>query len=216
MVAKSCVTHDVRRGLEAYEEGNQVDSLISAMEGMVEDVYGHVHRVSGTALAVGEVMGLDQTDLDRLSTVGILHDVGKIHVSDALLTKPSALDVDELVSMQQHPLFGFAMTADLFEREVAEAILYHHERFDGAGYPHGLAGTEIPLMARIVSVADAFDAITSTRSYQPALPVEYATREIRIHSGTQFDPEVVEAFLTVEASGILETGPGFVLDLAAG
>ena len=136
-------------------------------------------------------------------------------MSDALLTKPAALDVDELASMQQHPLFGFAMTADLFEREVAEAILYHHERFDGAGYPHGLAGSEIPLMARIVSVADAFDAITSTRSYQPALPTEYAIREIRIHSGTQFDPEVVEAFLTVEASGILETGPGFVLDLAA-
>lgn len=192
-----------------------MDSLISAMEGMVEDIYGHVHRVSGTSVAIGEVLGLDKLDLDKLSTVGVLHDVGKLHVNPEFLTKPTTLDVEELENMRRHPVYGFAMTADLFEREISEAILFHHEHFDGAGYPHGLAADEIPLMARIVAVADAFDAITSHRSYQPAMPPEYAISEIRTYAGTQFDPLVVEAFLTVEAQGILESGPPFVLDLAA-
>lgn len=182
---------------------------------MVEDIYGHVHRVSGASVAIGEVMGLSPLELDSLTTVGILHDVGKLHVNPSLLSKPCSLENEELETMQRHPLFGFAMTADLFERDIAEAILFHHERFDGAGYPYGHKGTEIPIMARIVAVADAFDAITSTRSYQPALSVEYALSELRSNSGTQFDPEVVEAFLTVESSGGLITGPRLVLDLAA-
>lgn len=192
-----------------------MDSLISAMEGMVEDIYGHVHRVSGTSIAIGEVLDLDRTDLDRLATVGVLHDVGKLHVNPQYLTKPSPLGGEEVENMRRHPIFGFAMTADLFERDIAEAILFHHERFDGAGYPHGLAGEKIPLMARIVAVADAFDAITSHRSYQPAMPVEYAVSEIQTYAGTQFDPLIVEAFLTVEARGVIESGPAFVLDLAA-
>ncbi len=192
-----------------------MDSLISAMEGMVEDIYGHVHRVSGTSVAIGEVLGLDKLDLDKLSTVGVLHDVGKLHVNTQLLTKPSTLIGEELENMRRHPVFGFAMTADLFEREISEAILFHHEHFDGSGYPHRLAGEEIPQMARIVAVADAYDAITSHRSYQPAMPPEYAITEIRTYAGTQFDPLVVEAFLTIESQGLLESGLPLVLDLAA-
>ena len=192
-----------------------MDSLISAMQGMVEDIYGHVHRVSGVSISIGEVLGLAPTELDRLSTVGVLHDVGKLHVDSNLLSKPSSLAELEVEHMQRHTLFGFAMTADLFERDVAEAILFHHERYDGSGYPHGRAGDEIPLLARIVAVADAYDAITSERSYQPALPSTYAMNEIRDYSGTQFDPMVVEAFFDA-MSDLSKVSAGRVMDLAAG
>ena len=191
-----------------------MDSLISAMEGMVEDIYGHVHRVSGVSISIGEIIGLAPVDLDRLATVGVLHDVGKLHVDTRLLSKPAGLDDPEVEHMQRHTLFGFAMTADLFEREVSEAILFHHERFDGSGYPHGRAGEEIPLLARIVAVADAYDAITSERAYQPALPSDYALEEIRTYSGTQFDPTIVEAFLDAVSDGAL-LQQRVILDLAA-
>ena len=192
-----------------------MDSLIAAMEGLVEDIYGHVHRVSGVSISIGEILGLSPVDLDRLATVGVLHDVGKLHVDTRLLSKPASLDVPEVEHMQRHTLFGFAMTADLFEREVSEAILFHHERFDGSGYPHGRAGDEIPLLARIVAVADAYDAITSERAYQPALPSAFALQEIRTYSGTQFDPMIVEAFLDSVSDGSFETTQRLVLDLAA-
>ncbi len=180
-----------------------MDSLIAAMEGVVEDLYGHVHRVSAVAAAIGRTLGLSTRDVDRLSTVGVLHDIGKIHVDPAILAKPGPLIGEELVRMRRHPEFGFAMTVELFDEAIAEAILYHHERFDGEGYPYGLKAHEIPLLARIVLVADAFDAITSHRCYQPALSAEYAIEEIRAHSGTQFDPGVVDAFLHLADSGVL-------------
>ncbi len=180
-----------------------MDSLIAAMEGMVEDLHGHVHRVSTVATSIGRAMGIPADDIDRLKTVGILHDIGKIHVDPAILAKPGPLVGDELIRMRRHPEFGFAMTVELCDELVAEAILYHHERFDGAGYPYGLKGEEIPLLARIVLVADAFDAITSHRSYQPALPAEYAIEEIVFNSGTQFDPMVVDAFLLLAGRGAL-------------
>lgn len=180
-----------------------MDSLLAAMEGTVEDLYGHVHRVSSVASSIGRHIGLHDLDVDRLTTVGVLHDVGKIHIDPAILAKPGPLDGDELVRMRRHPEFGFAMTVDLFDRGVAEAILYHHERYDGSGYPYGLAKDEIPLLARIVLVADAFDAITSHRSYQPALSVEWAIDEITAHAGTQFDPGVVSAFLELAEGGTL-------------
>ena len=180
-----------------------MDSLLAAMEGVVEDLYGHVHRVSSTSSAIGRHMGLDDLDIDRLTTVGVLHDVGKIHVDPTILAKPGPLEAEELVRMRRHPEFGFAMTVDLFDRTVSEAILHHHERFDGNGYPYGLAKDEIPLLARIVLVADAFDAITSHRSYQPALPVEWALHEISRCAGSQFDPLVVEAFAELADLGTL-------------
>jgi HD-GYP domain-containing protein (c-di-GMP phosphodiesterase class II) len=111
--------------------------------------------------------------------------------------------------MRQHPEIGYAMIAEKFDRRVSEAILYHHERYDGLGYPFGLAGTKIPVLSRIVLVADAFDAITSHRAYQPALSVDFAISEIINNSGTQFDPGVVEAFLAVsERDGIPTSQPG--------
>jgi HD-GYP domain-containing protein (c-di-GMP phosphodiesterase class II) len=175
------------------------DILIKVMEDVIEDLHGHVHRVSDLSVDLGTGLGLGEDDLDRLALAGILHDVGKIHLDPGILGKPGPLDENERELMQRHPELGFAMTRNRLDPKVAEAILYHHERFDGHGYPFGLVGMEIPILSRIVLVADAFDAMTSTRAYQPALPVSFAVNEIRKHTGTQFDPAVVEIFLELAA-----------------
>jgi HD-GYP domain-containing protein (c-di-GMP phosphodiesterase class II) len=177
--------------------------LLQAMQAVVEDLYGHVHRVADLSCALGRTMGLPEADIEALALVGVLHDVGKVHIDPAILAKPGPLDELERDHMRRHPELGYAMINERFERRVSEAILYHHERYDGGGYPFGLAGLEIPLLSRVVLVADAFDAITNHRSYQPALSVEYAIQEITSNAGTQFDPGVVEAFLSVSDRGKL-------------
>lgn len=171
------------------------DILIEIMEDVIEDLHGHVHRVSDLAVNLGTGLGLAEGDLDCLALAGVLHDVGKIHLDPMILGKPGPLDPSEKDLMQRHPELGFAMTRNRLDARVSEAILYHHERYDGAGYPFGLQATAIPILSRIVLVADAFDAMTSTRAYQPALPVDFAVSEITRHAGTQFDPAVVEIFL---------------------
>ncbi len=169
------------------------------MEDVIEDLHGHVHRVSDLAVNLGSGLGLGDIDLDRLALAGVLHDVGKIHLDPGILGKPGPLDSNERELMNRHPELGFAMTRNRLDPKVAEAILYHHERFDGRGYPFGLSSEEIPILSRIILVADAFDAMTSTRAYQPALPVDFAVSEIRKYAGTQFDPQVVSMFLELAA-----------------
>jgi HD-GYP domain-containing protein (c-di-GMP phosphodiesterase class II) len=175
------------------------DILIEVMEDVIEDLHGHVHRVADLAVNLGLGLNLGTDDLDRLALAGVLHDVGKIHLDPGILGKPGPLDEGERELMRRHPELGFAMTRNRMDPKVAEAILYHHERYDGLGYPFGLSRDAIPILSRIVLVADAFDAMTSVRAYQPALPVEYAIGEIQANAGTQFDPFVVEVFLELAA-----------------
>lgn len=152
----------------------------------------HGSRVADLATAIGQRMGLNQERLRRLKVACTLHDIGKIDVDQTVLFKPGPLESAEWDEIRRHPELGFDMVNGLVHAEIADTVLAHHERFDGLGYPYGRSGTDIPLLARILTVADAFDAITSDRCYQPALPVEYALQEIGRHSATQFDPDVVD------------------------
>ena len=169
-----------------------LDGLVRRFE---EDpgLVAHGTRVADLAAAVGQRMDLTQERLRRLRIACTLHDIGKVDVDQIVLFKPGPLEDVEWNEIRRHPELGFRMLHGLVHPEIADAVLCHHERFDGYGYPGGRSGTDIPLLSRILSVADAFDAITSDRCYQPALPVEYALAEIRRHGGTQFDPEVVES-----------------------
>lgn len=172
---------------------------ISAMSAMVEgkDDYteGHCQRIAEMSVSVGLRLGLDSAQIRDLTYAGLLHDIGKVAIPDAILLKPGPLDEDEWRIMQRHCTVGRQILEPLAPlRRVAEIVEQHHERFDGTGYPNGLKGEEIRLSARIIAVADAFDAMTSSRPYRKALPRREAIRRLRAGVGGQFDPEVVDVF----------------------
>ena len=135
-----------------------------------ESLADHLHRTAEVACAVGAQLGADMDTLDLLYTAGFLHDVGKLAISEAILWKPSGLTRAEWRVVRAHPEEGHRLVEDIMEREVASAVLNHHERMDGEGYPRGLDGRTLPMVARIVQVADAWDAMTNHRPYRPALP----------------------------------------------
>ena len=177
-----------------------VRAIADALDAKDEYVHGHARRVSGYALAIGRRMGLDQDMLEQISLCGLLHDIGKIGTPDNILLKPGALTHEERAVMQLHSERGARMLAGITEmHDVAAAVRHHHERFDGSGYPEGLSGEQIPLAARIISVADAYDAMTSPRPFREALDHEEALGHLESGAGTQFDPEVVRAFSEFEA-----------------
>jgi HD-GYP domain-containing protein (c-di-GMP phosphodiesterase class II) len=142
------------------------------------------------------VLGLSAEDIDELRTLGLMHDIGKITLEDRLLDKPGKLSDSEYLEIQRHVETGYRILSSLNEfSSIAGHVLAHHERWDGTGYPNGLKGEEIPLEARIIAVADAYDAMTSDRPYRKALSEEAAVEEIKRNTGTQFDPAIVKAFV---------------------
>lgn len=159
---------------------------------------GHCHRIQNLSLRVGERLGLSGDQLISLSYAAYLHDIGKVKVPDKILNKLGPLTDEEWEEMRKHPIYGEQMLADKeFLADAAKLVLAHHERHDGSGYPNRLKGEEIPIEARIIAVVDSYDAMTSDRPYRIALPQGEACWELRRNAGTQFDPRVVEAFLTV-------------------
>jgi HD-GYP domain-containing protein (c-di-GMP phosphodiesterase class II) len=159
---------------------------------------GHCHRIQNLSLRVGERLGLSGDQLISLSYAAYLHDIGKVKVSDKILNKPGPLTDEEWEEMRRHPVYGEQMLAGKeFLADAAKLVLAHHERHDGSGYPNRLKGEGIPIEARIIAVVDSYDAMTSDRPYRLALPQGEACWELRRNAGTQFDPRVVEAFLTV-------------------
>ncbi|WP_406282986.1 HD-GYP domain-containing protein [Embleya sp. NBC_00896] len=171
-----------------------VRTLVRAVE--IKDGYtrGHSERVARASVLIARQLGMREDRVVCLRYAGILHDVGKLCVPTRVLTKPGRLDAEELREMQRHPVSGAAMVRDLaFLGEAHAGILHHHERMDGRGYPAGLVAEEIPEFARVIAVADAFDSMTSTRSYRPARGTDAAMAELRRCSGSQFDPRMVEA-----------------------
>ncbi|MEU0007709.1 HD-GYP domain-containing protein [Streptomyces sp. NPDC006314] len=173
-----------------------IRALVQAVD--IKDGYtrGHSERVGQASVMIARELGMDDERVEVLRFAGILHDVGKLGVPTRLLRKDGPLTPEERRIIELHPEYGHEMVRGIsFLGEARAAILHHHERLDGSGYPYGLVGTQIPECARIVAVADAFDAMTSTRSYRRARPVETAVAELERCAGSQFDPRVVAAFV---------------------
>lgn len=153
----------------------------------------HLYGTAEVACAIGARLGADLSTLDLLYTAGLLHDIGKLAVSEAILWKPAGLTRAEWEVVRTHPEAGHRLIADIMEAEVASAVLNHHERIDGEGYPRGLDGRRLPTVVHIVQVADAFDAMTNRRPYRSALEVPLAAAEVMRCAGSQFDAEAAAA-----------------------
>lgn len=161
-----------------------------------QETQEHAERIAGISKSIGEKLNLPQKSLDEIELFAMLHDIGKIGVDDRILKKPGKLTEEEWVGMKKHPEIGSRIARSSPEIEnIADYILSHHERWDGKGYPRGLKGKEIPLLSRILSVADAYDAMTEDRIYREGMSREAALEEIKKNSGTQFDPEITRIFL---------------------
>ncbi|MBX7072244.1 MAG: HD-GYP domain-containing protein [Pirellulales bacterium] len=177
-----------------------VRALVSALDAKDPYTCGHSERVALISQCLGRNLNLIDTACERLYLTGLLHDIGKIGVRDVVLRKPGSLDSDELTEMRQHPLDGWAILQDLDQlKYVLPGVLHHHEHFDGSGYPDGLAGEQIPLDARILAVADSFDAMTSDRPYRKGMSHEVVDDILRSGAERQWDPQVVDAFFRAKA-----------------
>jgi putative nucleotidyltransferase with HDIG domain len=213
-------SHKLRAAAETIRSQNasleQANKLLkerstAAMESLsatvdARDAYtaGHSRRVQQLALAIGKELGLSHAELDLLGHAALFHDIGKLAIPDAILLKPATLTTDEWTLMQRHADEGARIIDRLgFLNDAVPAIRHHHERFDGLGYPDGLAAEEIPLGARIIHVADALDSMLTTRIYRAARPVEDAVAELQLGSGTQFCPRCVGALERLVESGEL-------------
>ena len=173
------------------------ENLVHLVESRSTGVATHSLNVAAFAGEIAERLGLDAETIERIELAARLHDVGKIGIPDRIVEKPAPLEPEELQIMRRHPELGAELLAGLDCAPVDDWILHHHEHWDGTGYPHGLAGEEIPLASRIILVADAYDAMLSDRSYRAAMVPGFAIAELRRWAGRQFDPEVVEAALAV-------------------
>lgn len=172
---------------------------------------GHSGRVAKYSLIIGRELGLSAEELDKLRISALLHDVGKIGVDDQVLKKPGKLTDEEFALMKQHPVKGANIMRPVAQlKEMLPGIELHHERMDGKGYPYGLVGEQIPMMARIIAVADTFDAITTNRPYQSAMDLEYAVNRINQLGGEKFDMDVVRAFHHAVQTGLLKLSASLV------
>lgn len=178
-----------------------IEALTAAIDAKDPYTRGHSERVAALAKQIALAYGIDEAEAERIRTAGIVHDVGKIGVPERVLCKPGKLDDEEFALIKMHPEIGHRILRGVLLLEhTLPGVLHHHERFDGRGYPHKLAGEQIPLQARILGIADTFDAMSSSRSYRPAMPREKVLAEIARCAGTQFDPSVVEAFQRIDLS----------------
>ena len=181
---------------KAYLE--TIETLRFTVEAKDTYTRGHSDRVSEYSVLLGKHLGLSEEDIHLLRIGGLFHDIGKIGVPDSILLKTSKLTDDEYSEIKNHPKIGAQIlsNATLFEKAIS-IVKHHHERYDGFGYPEKLAGENIPYLARIAAVADSFDAMTSRRTYRDSLPLDVVIEEIRKNKGSQFDPNIADAFLNI-------------------
>jgi putative nucleotidyltransferase with HDIG domain len=197
------VSHRTARLRSTMEElERSYDTTLEAMGDALdlrdEETEGHSKRVTAYTIAIARTMGLDSEQLKVIARGAFLHDIGKIATPDSILLKPGKLDANEMAIMREHCRYGYEMVRKIpFLKEASEIVYTHQERFDGKGYPRGLAGEEIPLGARIFAIADTLDAMTSDRPYRKGTSFESASQEIGRCAGGQFDPAIVEVFLRI-------------------
>jgi len=176
--------------------GRAIDNIVKALNNKSKREEAHSQRVSELCAKMGEVLDLGEYKVKELKAFGLLHDIGKIAIPDSILNKPGQLTESEWMEMKCHAETGYRILSTASDMsEIAEYVLAHHERWDGSGYPKGIKGEEIPLESRICSIADAYDAMTSQRSYHLPVNQSLAREELKKHSGTQFDPELIKVFL---------------------
>ena len=193
----TATNHKLHQSLSALDESqNIIFTLALALESKDPYSHGHSERVTDYALELARFLNLSEVDQVNIYRAAILHDIGKIGIPDAILNKPYALASEEWLIMKSHPERGETICSKLnFAREILPIIRHHHERYDGKGYPDGLSGENIPFLARLVSIADTVDAITSSRPYRSAGTFEEVLEELQKCAGTQFDPVLVNAFV---------------------
>jgi HD-GYP domain-containing protein (c-di-GMP phosphodiesterase class II) len=183
---------------------------VRAVEVKDRYTHGHSERTAKIAVQLGVRLGLDEDTLRALARGAYLHDVGKIAIPDEILNKPAALTAGERVVVETHPQVGYELVLPVGPlQEALPVVLHHHERWDGTGYPQGLSGRNIPLIARVAAIADVWDAMTSDRSYREGLPPQLALAHIEAGRGTHFDPKLVDGMLALAADwGYLSVAGG--------
>lgn len=204
----------VQQGLKKYEIVNQnselskdlnelfyktIKAISSALDAKDQYTHGHSYRVTLYSMILSHSLGLTKDFIENIETAGLLHDIGKIGIPQSILCKPGKLTDEEYANMKLHPAHGKKMIMEVRQLSlISDWINAHHERWDGRGYPSGIAGEDIPLAARIIALADTYDAMTSTRSYRKALTHEEAISEIQRCSGSQFDPNLAQKFIEIQ------------------
>ncbi len=197
----------VRRLRQALRQNQElfletIRTLAAAIDAKDTYTRGHSERVSSYSMAIARHLGLDQDEVFRVRIAAILHDVGKLGIKDGILNKPGGLTDEEFAIMRRHPEIGAQIMAPIrMLKDIIPGIRNHHETWDGTGYPDRLKAKEIPRVARIIGVADTFDAMTTTRPYQKAMTLEYVINRMKQMSGSRFDPEVIDAFMAAVDAG---------------
>ncbi|HXX21536.1 MAG TPA: HD domain-containing phosphohydrolase [Terriglobia bacterium] len=193
-------TRDLMRALHELEENYQttLEALVLALDAREHETYAHSLRVRAYTLHMARLVSYPLALLPALGHAALLHDIGKIAVADAILLKPGKLTEEEWVQMRRHVMAGVQILNRIpFLKPAAPIVQHHHERYDGKGYPHGVAGEQIPLGARLFALADTLDAMTSDRAYRKALGLSEVRAEVARHRGWQFDPQIADLFLKV-------------------
>jgi putative nucleotidyltransferase with HDIG domain len=190
----------LRQNQELFLE--TIRTLAAAIDAKDPYTRGHSERVSSYSMAISRHLGLNQEEVFRVHIAAILHDVGKLGVRESILNKPGGLSDEEFEVMRQHPSIGAQIMSPIrMLKDIIPGIRNHHETWDGTGYPDHLSAEEIPMVARIIGVADTFDAMTTTRPYQQAMTLDYVLQKMQSMSGSRFDPVVVEAFIAAVEAG---------------
>ncbi len=182
--------------IEKSFRSSVINALLSALAAKSEETEEHAERLQQYCCQIGRLLGVSEKELDEMSLFAMLHDIGKVGINDAILQKPAPLTEDEWLEMRKHPEIGFRIAQNNIDlAPISEYILSHHERWDGKGYPRGLCAEEIPMLSRILAIADAYDAMTNERVYRKAMSREAAAAEILRNAGTQFDPRIARLFI---------------------